>query len=67
MLPFKLIYHPEYDLNLGPHVFPSQKFRLIHEQLLRDGIAEADDFLLPSEASDADLLRVHTPEWVEKL
>jgi len=67
MLPFKLVYHPEYDLNLGPHVFPSQKFRLIHEQLLRDGIAEADDFLMPSEASDTDLLRVHTAEWVGKL
>jgi len=67
MLPFKLVYHPEYDLNLGPHVFPSQKFRLIRDQLVRDGIAGADDFLLPSEASDADLLRVHTPEWVGKL
>jgi len=67
MLPFKLVYHPEYDLNLGPHVFPSQKFRLIREQLLRDGIAEADDFLMPSEASDTDLLRVHTAEWVGKL
>jgi len=67
MLPFKLIYHPEYDLNLGPHVFPSQKFRLIREQLVHDEIAEKDDFILPQEASDADLLRVHTAEWVEKL
>jgi len=67
MLPFKLVYHPEYDLNLGPHVFPSQKFRLIWEQLLHDEIAEPGDFLLPSEASDADLMRVHTAEWIGKL
>ena len=28
MLPFHLVYHEGYDLNLGQHVFPSQKFRL---------------------------------------
>jgi acetoin utilization deacetylase AcuC-like enzyme len=67
MLPFKLVYHERYDLNLGPHVFPSQKFRLIAEQLLREGIATPDDFLRPSPASDEDLLRVHSPEWVTKL
>ena len=67
MLPFKVIYHPRYDLNLGAHVFPSQKFRLIYELLLRDGIAAPDDFADPGPASDADLLRVHTPEWIGKL
>lgn len=67
MLPFKLIYHERYDLNLGAHVFPSQKFRLVHDKLLNDGIAEVDDFLRPEPASDADILRVHTKDWVEKL
>jgi len=67
MLPFKVVYHPNYDLNLGLHVFPSQKFRLIQLQLLRDGIAAPEDFVLPDEATDEDLLRVHTPEWIEKL
>src|SRR6266513_2094556 len=67
MLPFKLVYHERYDLNLGPHVFPSQKFRLIHEMLLREGIATPQDFLRPDPASDEDILRVHTPDWVHKL
>jgi acetoin utilization deacetylase AcuC-like enzyme len=67
MLPFKLIYHERYDLNLGPHVFPSQKFRLITEALLKEGIATQADFLRPLPASDTDILRVHTPEWVDKL
>jgi acetoin utilization deacetylase AcuC-like enzyme len=66
-LPFKVVYHERYDLNLGPHVFPSQKFRLIYELLLRDGIATKDDFLRPEPASDEDVLRVHTPDWVRKL
>jgi acetoin utilization deacetylase AcuC-like enzyme len=67
MLPFKLVYHERYDLNLGAHVFPSQKFRLIHEMLLREGIATAQDFLRPDAASDEDILRVHTADWVRKL
>ncbi len=67
MLPFKLVYHERYDLNLGPHVFPSQKFRLIYEMLLHERIATAGDFLRPSPATDEDILRVHTPDWVRKL
>jgi acetoin utilization deacetylase AcuC-like enzyme len=67
MLPFKVVYHPRYDLNLGVHVFPSQKFRLIAEELVSSGIADTSDFLAPQPASDEDLLRVHTSSWVNKL
>src|SRR3989440_12496362 len=67
MLPFKLVYHERYDLNLGPHVFPSQKFRLIYEVLLREGLAKQEDFLRPDPAADEDILRVHTQDWVRKL
>jgi acetoin utilization deacetylase AcuC-like enzyme len=67
MLPFKVVYHPRYDLNLGPHVFPSQKFRLIYEMLLRENIATSADILEPQRATDEDLLRVHTAEWIGKL
>ena len=67
MLPFKLVYDDRYDLNLGDHVFPSQKYRLVHEQLLAEGIAEAKDFLSPEPAADEDVLRVHSQEYVRKL
>jgi acetoin utilization deacetylase AcuC-like enzyme len=67
MLPFKLIYHPQYDLDLGTHVFPSQKFRLIHEALLAEGIAEPADFLRPEPAPNEEILRVHTQAYVNKL
>ena len=67
MLPFKLVYHERYDLNLGAHVFPSQKFRLIAEALRAEGIATTADFLRPEPASDEDILRVHTADWVRKL
>src|SRR6267154_761011 len=67
MLPFKVVYHDKYDLNLGPHVFPSQKFRLIAEALVAEKIATREDFAQPEPANDQDILRVHTPEWVRKL
>src|SRR5438874_8817730 len=66
-LPFKLVYHDRYDLHLGTHVFPSQKFRLIYEMLLSQGLAKKEDILRPEPASDEDILRVHTEEWVRKL
>jgi acetoin utilization deacetylase AcuC-like enzyme len=66
-LPFRLVYHDHYDLHLGPHVFPSQKFRLIYETLLREELANHEDFLQPERANDEDILRVHTADWVHKL
>ena len=67
MLPFKLIYDHGYDLHLGAHVFPSQKYRMVRDKLLKDGIADAGDFLAPAAATDADILRVHSAEYVRKL
>jgi acetoin utilization deacetylase AcuC-like enzyme len=67
MLPFKLVYHPGYDLNLGEHVFPSQKYRLIRDRLLADGLATPEDFLEPEPAPDADVLAVHDRDWVTRL
>jgi len=67
MLPFKLIYHDAYDLHIGAHVFPAQKYKLITQKLLAEGIASHHDFLQPEPASDTDILRVHTKDWVHKL
>jgi acetoin utilization deacetylase AcuC-like enzyme len=35
--------------------------------LLREGIAAPEDFLRPNPATDEDILRVHTSDWVRKL
>jgi acetoin utilization deacetylase AcuC-like enzyme len=67
VLPFKLIYHDGYDLNLGPHVFPSRKYRMVRDRLLAEGVAEASDFLTPEPATDEDMLLVHGRQWITKL
>ena len=67
MLPFKLVYHDGYDLNLGAHVFPSKKYRLIRDRLVADGFAAPDDFVEPEPATDEDLLLVHQRGWITRL
>jgi acetoin utilization deacetylase AcuC-like enzyme len=67
MLPFKLIYSDHYFLPIGAHVFPAEKYRRVHDQLIRDGVAELPDFVDPQPASDQDILLVHTPHYVQKL
>ena len=67
MLPFKLVFHPDYDFQLGAHVFPSVKYRMIHESLIASGFATEEDFLQPGFALDEDLAMAHTREWVRRL
>jgi acetoin utilization deacetylase AcuC-like enzyme len=67
MLPFKLVYSEDYYLPIGAHVFPAQKYRLIHKRLLESGLAEPADFVTPMPAHDEDILLVHTREYVQKL
>lgn len=66
-LPFKLIYDDRYDLHLGEHVFPSEKYRLVRQALLDGAVAAGGDFLAPEPARDEDVLRVHAPAYVRKL
>lgn len=67
MLPFKLIYSDDYYLPIGAHVFPAEKYKRIHDRLLKTGVAEPSDFVNPLPASDEDVLLVHTPQYVHKL
>jgi acetoin utilization deacetylase AcuC-like enzyme len=63
----KLVYSDQYDLNLGEHVFPSIKYRLVKEKLLSAGLAAAQDFVEPAPASDEDVALVHHRDYIRKL
>jgi acetoin utilization deacetylase AcuC-like enzyme len=64
---FKFVYSDDYwIMDLGEHVFPVEKYRLIYEELLRMG-AKKEDFLLPLQPSEEDLLLVHTSKYLKKL
>jgi acetoin utilization deacetylase AcuC-like enzyme len=66
MLPL-LIYCDDYYLPIGSHVFPAEKYRRVHDQLIATNVAEPSDFVTPQLASDQDILLVHTPQYVQKL
>lgn len=61
------VYSPEYYCDIGAHVFPTEKYRLVHRALLEDGDIPAERFLAPEAASREDLLLVHTEEYVRDL
>ncbi len=63
----KVVYSAQYDLNLGNHVFPSIKYRLIKEKLLRDQIVSAEDIVEPRAASEDDISLVHSRDYIHKL
>jgi acetoin utilization deacetylase AcuC-like enzyme len=67
MLPYRLVYHDRYDLNLGEHVFPSQKFRWLRDRLIHTRFATAEDFAAPEPATDEDVRLVHDAEYVARL
>ena len=67
MLPFRLVYHERYDLNIGDHVFPSRKYKWLHDRMLWTRFAVKEDFVEPQPASDADIELAHDAGWVRKL
>lgn len=66
-LPFRLVYSKDYYLPIGAHVFPAQKYRMIHERLLETGEADDSDFIEPAPASDDDVRLVHGSGYVDRL
>lgn len=62
-----LVCHEAYEVDIGPHVFPTAKYRLVLERLREAGSVERLARHRPEPATDDDVLLVHTAEWVRKL
>jgi acetoin utilization deacetylase AcuC-like enzyme len=67
MLPFRLVYHDGYEVSLGDHVFPSEKYRLVKDRLLAEGVASPEDLVSPWLAEDDDLALAHDRGWIHRL
>jgi acetoin utilization deacetylase AcuC-like enzyme len=63
----RFVYSDRYELNIGTHVFPTDKYRLVRERLVIDGLARAEDFHEPPEPDPDEVRLVHTPEYVDDL
>jgi acetoin utilization deacetylase AcuC-like enzyme len=67
MAAMRLVYSEGYDLNLGRHVFPSSKYRWLHDRMRAEGFAGEADFVAPEPAPGDDLRLVHDAGWVARL
>jgi acetoin utilization deacetylase AcuC-like enzyme len=59
-----VVHSPRYQIDIGPHVFPTQKYRLVADRLSRhEGVA----FREPEPANWDQLALVHTPDYLARI
>ena len=64
----KIVYSDKYYIDIGAHVFPTIKYRLIEKKLRKNlSIVNKITFIEPEKAREEDLLRVHTRSYIDKL
>ena len=62
-----IVHHPDYEFDIGPHVFPTRKYRLVKDRLLDESVVGESDFIVPEPVTDDDVMLVHTAEYVRKI
>jgi acetoin utilization deacetylase AcuC-like enzyme len=62
-----VVHSPSYEVDIGPHVFPTTKYALVRRALVGEGWLREDEVRAPEPPSDAELLRVHTAEYLADL
>ena len=62
-----IVWHPAYEVDIGPHVFPTRKYRLVKDRLLEEGTISKADVVQPAPAADFDVVLVHTSEYLRKI
>ena len=64
----RIAYHPCYYLDLPEgHRFPMDKYRLLPEQLLYEGLFQSENFFAPDKIALDKVSRVHTQAYIDKL
>jgi acetoin utilization deacetylase AcuC-like enzyme len=64
----RVFYTPRYYADIGEgHVFPIRKFELVRDRLVAEGTLTPAEIYEPREAPIADVLLVHTDEYVMRL
>ena len=63
----RVVYSSRYDIDLGAHVYPTRKYRLVREQLRRRQVVPPDAVVEPETVSWRDLALVHTDEYLNKV
>jgi acetoin utilization deacetylase AcuC-like enzyme len=62
-----VVYSDRYHLDLGGHVYPTEKYHRLYETAIERGVIRAADVLPPSPASWEDLGLVHTADYLARI
>jgi acetoin utilization deacetylase AcuC-like enzyme len=54
-------------VDIGHHVFPTAKYRLVRDRLVAERVVGAEDIVEPEAVNEATLGRVHTAEYLRKI
>ncbi|MBN1504059.1 MAG: histone deacetylase [Candidatus Eisenbacteria bacterium] len=63
----RVVYSDGYFADIGEHVFPMEKYRLVKEKLVTEGVISDQDLVEPEPVTEADILLVHDPVYVRNL
>lgn len=63
----QLVYSPRYVLDIGPHVFLTEKYRQVHERLTARSHRNLAGVVAPETATWAQLALVHSDDYLRKL
>ncbi len=62
-----VVHAPEYQCDIGVHVFPMEKFALVRQALIAAGDLDDAEVLRPDPAPREELLLAHTAEYLDDL
>ena len=62
-----VVHSHDYECDIGPHVFPMEKFARVRRFLVESGDVRDDEVLCPDCAPREDLLLAHTAEYLDDL
>jgi acetoin utilization deacetylase AcuC-like enzyme len=65
--PLSVVWSADYEMDLGRHVFPTEKYRLVHVRLLEEGVIRERHVHHPKPVDWEHLRLVHTEGYLEKL
>jgi len=63
----KFVYSPNYKADIGFHVFPTEKYKMIHDRLKEEGIITDINVFEPERPADEDLLKIVHEEYLDDL
>ncbi len=62
-----VVWHEAYEMDIGPHVFPTQKYRLVRDRLLHEGTIAHENIRRPDPATDDEIGLVHSAGYLRKI